>query len=217
MPDALPIPTPRRPGLWIDIGANVGKTVVPPVQSGLVPAALAAEPDPENFAQLQRAIAGLPIQADQLALADVDGSAPFYLANKGTAHHLLPTGHDVKPRRVRDVPVRRLDTWLTDRRVAPSEVAIVKVDAQGWEPQILDGAPALLAERDIVWLIEISPLHLEKAGTTTANFLARLRARFATMLDLRRPSVQLSTVDLPALFEDIGPGQRRSYLDVAFY
>jgi hypothetical protein len=85
------------------------------------------------------------------------------------------------------------------RAIDAAAVRYVKMDTQGHEAHILDGATDLLARRGIVWELEFSPRHLLKAGREPAALLAHMQQVFTHFIDLNpyapgerlRPIVEL--------------------------
>jgi FkbM family methyltransferase len=137
----------RRPseGVIVDVGAHIGNHSV--YWSAFVPhaAILAFEPAPETFALLYRNL-GLASRgtalADRVALSDRCGSLTMRVdpVNMGRTR--------VDPDGELRVRAARLDDYGLDG------VTLVKVDVEGWQEHVLEGAretlarcrPALLAE-----------------------------------------------------------------------
>lgn len=62
----------------------------------------------------------------------------------------------------------------------------MKVDTQGWEADVLRGAPSLLAHPHIAWQLEFSPRMLQRSGSTAADLFALLEKHFTHFIDLGR-------------------------------
>ena len=98
------------------------------------------------------------------------------------------------------VPTMRLDSWVKKLAIDVAAVCYVKMDTQGHEAHILDGAADLLSRRGIVWELEFSPRHLRKAGREPAALLAHMQQVFTHFIDLNpyapgdrlRPIAELS-------------------------
>jgi len=176
-----------RGGVMIDIGANIGTTAIPRVLLGDVERAYGVEPDPANYACLQRTIAdnGLAAQVliDRVALGSIDGEANLLVASRMGRHRLLAAGV-TKSNMIR-VPTMRADTWAERLGADLDRVRYVKCDTQGWEAHVLAGAPHLLGRRDIIWEMEICPGLLEAAGSGLDDLCATLALHFDWFVDLR--------------------------------
>jgi FkbM family methyltransferase len=126
-----------------DIGANVGFfTVLAARRGGEVHA---FEPDPANFKLLERhlslnALTGAT--AYEMAVSDRDGTAHF--RPDGSMGHLAEAG----------IPVRtaRLDTLMASGVATP---AVIKVDVEGAELEVLHGGSRLLSTHRPVLIISL--------------------------------------------------------------
>jgi FkbM family methyltransferase len=138
----------------IDAGANVGyMTLLMSVAAGPEGRVLAFEPHPELFKILERTMAhareGRHVAAAELhnlALGDHNGAADLCLprgfdGNDGMARIAVPGGAD--PESV-TVPMATLDDIVGNR-----SVAVLKLDVEGHEAQVLRGGRRLLESRRI--------------------------------------------------------------------
>jgi len=169
-------------GTMIDIGANIGLTSVTRAILGDASLVYAAEPGPDNFACLVRTVIDNGLQGtvlpDRVAMSDHDGAATLRVAGSIGRHALVP-GHDGI-----QVPTMRLDTWVRRMGVDVGSVHFVKVDTQGHEAHVMDGAPHLLARAGVVWELEFSPRHLRNAGIGPEGLIARMQSAFTHFIDL---------------------------------
>jgi FkbM family methyltransferase len=140
--------------LAIDVGANVGQmTSVLAAGIGGGGRVIAFEPHPELFRELAANVArwnSAPdtgaIQLRQVALSSTTGVAELGMGddfawNAGTASIAPGAGELIASV---EVPVRRLDD-----EIASAEVGVMKLDVEGHELEVLQGAKRLLAERRI--------------------------------------------------------------------
>lgn len=169
-------------GTMLDIGANVGLTSVTRALLGDADVVYAAEPAPGNFACLVRTIIDNGLRGvvlpDRVAISDRDGTATLRLSGSIGGHTLIAGANGV------EVATMRLDTWVRTLRVDIETIRFVKVDTQGHEAHVLDGAPELLAHPGVVWEIEFSPPHLQKAGREPAALIAHMQGVFSHFIDL---------------------------------
>jgi FkbM family methyltransferase len=170
-------------GTYIDIGANIGLTVVPVARLGVN--CFAFEPEPHNFESLTRNVArnveSAKLQLFQLALSDVSGEARLSLAKGNLGDHRLVGSNaslrnlhpDTEQRQEIVVPTERLDRL----KVSITDPLIVKLDAQGAEPMILRGGRETLSRAKLL-VMEFSPFHISKFQDTADDLLDFLGSAF---------------------------------------
>lgn len=136
----------------IDVGAHVGMSVRRYLT--LFPNATlhSFEPFPESFARLEAATSAIAnVNIHMVALADEPGERRFFVADHYTATNSLlqrpfsgrryyPFGADVEERLT--VAVDTLDRFCHHRRI--SHIDLLKLDVQGGELLVLQGATDLL-------------------------------------------------------------------------
>ena len=160
-----------KPGMTvIDIGANVGYyTALGASKVGSEGRIYAIEPDDRAFAQLATMIAEnrIPAKAFHIGLGERNGVEHLYQSpdsrnNTPTmiAHNgLLPTAV---------VSTRRLDDCLDEWQVP--RVDLLKIDVEGWEPRIFEGALRALASGRIrAILCEFNDDWLLAGGSSAAD------------------------------------------------
>ncbi len=122
--------------LVIDVGANIGEIGrwVEANQGNYI----AFEPDPKAYAALKENVSSE--QLFQVALSDQAGTADFYLNTADADSSLFkPLSSD----KVITVDVALLDQFLEDLG-GPMDIRLLKVEAEGMEPEILRGAQKTL-------------------------------------------------------------------------
>jgi FkbM family methyltransferase len=173
--------------VMLDIGANVGRMSIPRVTLGDIAHAYCAEPDPLNYAALVRNIADNGLRGlvlpDRVAIGSSTGIARLRHAKFSGGHHLERSG-DLDG--TVEVMCWRLDDWCERLKVDLDLVAYVKVDTQGWELDVLRGAPVVLSRRHIAWQLEVSPAALAQAGASLIQLYDICEARFSHFVDLSR-------------------------------
>lgn len=105
------------------------------------------EPLAERRTQLERlsgSHAGR-VQIVAAGIGDTDGTLEI-----GITDALFDSSFAYAGTRARTVPVRRLDSLLAEGAIPPPE--FVKVDVQGYERRVLDGAARAIANADLVLL-----------------------------------------------------------------
>jgi FkbM family methyltransferase len=167
---------------------------------GDVVAAYCAEPDPLNYACLvgnivDNGLDGL-LLPDRLAIGDRDGTAILRRGPASGGHRVMGDAQLVPdpPRRSPgssagvefiEVPCLRVDTWMSRLRIDPDAVTFVKVDVQGFEMRVLEGACSLLAKRHVAWQLELDSALLAAAGTSLADVCTKVQQHFTHFIDLK--------------------------------
>lgn len=185
-------------GTMLDIGANIGLTSVTRAILGDARLIYAAEPAPDNFTCLVRTVIdnGLrgTVLPDRVAISDRDGTSRLWLAGS-IGGHALRDGTEGGV----EVTTLRLDSWIRKLNIDAGAVCYVKVDTQGYESHVLEGAPDLLTRRGIVWELEFAPSFYQQLGREPTSVIAQLQAAFTYFIDLnasapgprRRPVAEL--------------------------
>jgi len=186
----------RGAGSWIDLGANIGTTVIPAAVAGAT--CHAVEADPANLALLRRNLARNGV-ADRVtvhaaAVWDDDTTLSFEQAPSNLGDHRVrtaaPDGDNAYGEAARstiEVSARRVD-GLIDASKLPGPV-IVKLDIQGAEGHAFAGGPDLFGRADVA-LLEYWPYGLRRLGTDPAALFDQVAGRFshaALVTDDQRP------------------------------
>lgn len=191
--------------LVVDVGANCGQYVTDLRQHGYRGEIVSFEPLEEAFAQLAATAArDVGWTCHRMALGAVAGEAQINVASNLASSSLLEmeVGHHVGAPEVsivgvETVPVSRLDDVLDDDRPC-----LLKLDVQGYEDRVLDGAPATLARARLLQCeLSIAKLY---AG----------QAPFRALVD-RLDDAGFGLVDLDPFFYDRTDGRVLS-LDALF-
>jgi FkbM family methyltransferase len=174
----------------IDVGANVGQFASGIRSSGFTGRILSCEPLPDAYAQLvQRASKDGQWKALNTALGADNGFVSMNISANSysssvltiTQTHLTaaPASHitgSVK------VPLTRLVDVVRAEAVDPART-LLKVDTQGYEGPVLDGAGDLLADFPAIQL-ELSMLPLYEGQALFAHLLDRLQQSGHTLFSL---------------------------------
>jgi FkbM family methyltransferase len=172
----LPPSVARRiaSGSWVlDVGANVGLVTAQLCRlAGPGGQVWAVEPVPGNVARLEQlkklnGLAQLTIIAG--ALSDRAGHASLRLPVGGAS------GHASFTRSWQVAGTIEVPTWPLDELVYRSpparRLAFIKIDVEGFEPQVLAGAQRTLQEMKPLILCEFNDILLQDAGTSSAALL----------------------------------------------
>jgi FkbM family methyltransferase len=145
-----------RPGLFLDVGANVGQTMLDYLASGTGGGYIGFEPNPRAAEYILDLIDhnGLSdCSVVPAALSDRNGIATFYMQVRGTVDRAATLVADLRPNRAvqaEHVSCHRFDD-ISASLLGGRPVSLVKVDVEGAELPALRGMEKLL--RTGPWLI----------------------------------------------------------------
>ncbi|MGB6432093.1 MAG: FkbM family methyltransferase [Candidatus Acidiferrales bacterium] len=159
---------------FVDVGAQIG-------YFSIIAAALVAErgmvhsfePDPDNFARLSANSRGYPrVAAHNSAVGDRTGEIDFYRSPiKSESGWGALFNEDGKRERV-SAQICTLDSWASAAGI--ERIDLLKMDVEGAEYRVLEGAQAVIAKtRPVMWL-EANEVCLARDGKSTAMLLQRL-------------------------------------------
>lgn len=168
------------PGTVLDVGANVGQFALAALRAFPQARVISFEPVPETAAVLKRNLRGdARAEVRECALGRSDGEVTFFRNAYSHVSSALPIHPDnahpnydaaaVTPIRV---PLRRLD-HVIEPGLLRGPVGL-KLDAQGFEAEVLAGATSLLPQVDwIVMEISFVPLYEGQPSFEALDALAR--------------------------------------------
>jgi FkbM family methyltransferase len=153
-----------------DVGANVGYfTLVAATALNHCGRIIAFEPGKNAYARLTGNLALNPwrnIQAYPLAVTDREGEAVLHLAGDiadSSANLYQAAAAQAGSEVCRTVS---LDHFLKEEELPPPD--LIKLDAEGAELAVLEGAHRLIADSPPLWLMEMEEKNLRAAGASKA-------------------------------------------------
>jgi FkbM family methyltransferase len=171
-------------GTYMDIGANIGFTVIPLARARPGVQCHAFEPEPQNFLFLRKNIAAHGVEQTvrlyNLAAFSQECTLAFELAASHSGDHRVRTGRAIQEallhedeRQVIEVKATRLDSLFNLSHLA--HPVMIKMDTQGSEVQIFRGGEKLLKEADFLYA-EFAPYWIRRVGDSPEEYLDILRA-----------------------------------------
>ena len=149
---------PGRIRVIFDVGAHIGQSAA--LFADTFPGAQihSFEPDPNSFRELRRTAAGYPgVTPVNAAAGDREGEATFFVNTFSQTNSLLRPRHGagqylvdtagVDVRQETRVPVLTLDRYCAEHSI--ERIDFLKLDTQGYELRVLDGAAALVSRQAI--------------------------------------------------------------------
>jgi len=166
----------------LDVGANSGQYGEMLRELGFAGRLVSLEPVAEAYAELERRAATDDAwEAVRVAASDVDGEITLNVTEDSRSSSVLPRNERFadkagwSPKESRRVAARRLD-GLVAELLRPQERAYLKLDIQGYERHVLDGAGDALARFEALEL-ELSVTPLYEGQPSLAEMLPLLEQR----------------------------------------
>ena len=166
--------------VW-DVGANLGYFSLLAARLGALVHAF--EPVPESAARVRANVAANRlddrVRVHEVAVGAAAGRRPFLVVRDASWSHLADRGRHAATREEREVEVVRLD----DLDLSPPD--LVKIDVEGSEGAVLEGAARVLREHHPVLIVELHETNaevcdqLEAAGYELENLDGPLAPREA--------------------------------------
>ena len=200
------------PGGWlIDIGANIGTQTIYAMLGGKFRGVVAIEPEPGNARILRRNV-DLNGFADRVhvveaAASGASGTAGLMRDKDNHGAHTIEPGQATIAVDSIAVETKPLDEILAGLGIAASDVAMVTMDVEGHELDVLKGMPGLL-RRGLPIVIEVSAGNRDRQKIEMLR--AMLGATYSTVAPLLGPAASPGR-DLASF--DFGT----RHIDVLFY
>lgn len=151
----------------IDVGANNGELTVAALQAGC--RVIAIEPDEAARRALVLNVArfGDHVTVLPCVVADQSGPVSFHLApDSGDSSVIKPDQKAYLERRVITLEARTVDQIVKDYAEGQEGMILLKIEAEGFEPEIIDGSTELLKRKEVYVTVDAGP---ERHGATTSS------------------------------------------------
>lgn len=155
--------------VMLDIGANMGFYSIRVGQKASAGKIIAFEPDPGNFATLQKNLALnnlTNVTTYNAALSDKKDTMRLYKHPFNVGDYRLYNDGDFSE--YVDVPTLQLDDIVNER------VDLIKIDVQGFEYFVLKGGTSLLTNYRPIVISEFWPRGLRNSGASPAEYLTMM-------------------------------------------
>ncbi len=156
----------------VDVGANIGYyTILLADKVGKNGKVYTFEPDKTNFEILVKNIKENNLKnvvAINAAVGKKEGELKLHKSEENFGDHKL-YGND---KDVEEVKIVNLDKYFGNEKID-----LLKIDTQGWEPEVIEGAKELIEKNKPVMFLEYSPASYKQAklnGKKMMNFLRKI-------------------------------------------
>lgn len=176
--------------LYLDVGANTGQTGARLRQAGYGGRIVSFEPIAACFAQLAEKAAQDPQwEAHRTALGAEEGQARIGVSRNLVSSSLLEATEEligihepIRYERHEEVPRARLDRILP-RIAGPGETVHLKIDTQGYERFVIEGAAGVL-DRIASVRMEVAVRQIYRGEMTFAEAIGMMRDRDYVLVGL---------------------------------
>lgn len=174
--------------LVLDVGANTGQFTSEVRQSGYAGRIVSFEPLSQAHAVLQKTSEGDPLWDvyPRCALGDHDGEVEINIAGNSQSSSILPmleSHRSAAPESAYQgkeiVPIKKLDA-VAEQYLKNANAVFLKIDTQGFEWQVLDGARDTLPQVKGI-LVELSLVPLYEGQHLWKEMIDRLEAAGFTL------------------------------------
>lgn len=168
-------------GTVIDVGANVGQFALMALRCLPQARVLSFEPLPEAAERFARVMEGQErVQLYRKALGAIETTLPIHVTARADSSSLLAPAlqSEVYPG-THEVGILQVEVAPLDHVIAANEIlgpALLKIDVQGYEQQVLEGCETLLSRFDWVFA-ELSFVELYAGQTLAPEVIGWLETR----------------------------------------
>ncbi len=137
---------------FIDVGAHVGSVIRGVMKYSQPGRVIAIEAIPEKALKLRKNFPS--VEVHDCAVGDAEGEVPFFIYTEASGYSSLDPEQNAENGRFETITVmlRRLDSI-----VEPRNVDLIKIDVEGRELGVLNGASAIISESRPVIMFESAP------------------------------------------------------------
>jgi FkbM family methyltransferase len=184
-----------------DIGANIGQTALAMLDAFREPQIWSFEPSPTTFEILRKAVDGRPgVTTEAIAFGEAVSTLPFHVTRDHSVNDSLLSPAWNAGGSVVEVRVETVDHYCQALKI--DRISLLKVDAQGYDLKVLEGARQMLAKRKVhLYCCEANFEHMYEGQATLLDLLA-----FAESVGYR----------LVGFYGQTYVNDRLSYLDALF-
>lgn len=177
--------------LVLDVGANIGQFAMELRESGYKKKIVSFEPLSDAYSNLLRNVKKDSnwLAHERCAIGDYDGTVEVNVSSNSVSSSILPmlqthinAAPDSNFTGREQVPIFKLDT-IAESYIADAKSVFLKIDTQGFEWKVLDGAAATLIKTQGV-LVELSLTPLYEGQYLWQDIIKRMNALGFTLWTL---------------------------------
>jgi FkbM family methyltransferase len=197
----------RRGDVVLDIGAHIGYyTLIFARLVGEEGKVFAFEPDPDNFALLERNVTANGhgnVVLERVAVSNESGKTRFYLSNDISMNPNICNTYS-SDRHI-EVECVRLDDYFKNYG---GNIDYIKMDIEGAEAAAIEGMSDLLERHPNAKIVtEFLPVGLKRSGVEPEDYLKLLLKHGFRLYHVNEVEKTIEPVDIPRLLETYTPGR----------
>ncbi|UCB53872.1 MAG: FkbM family methyltransferase [Thiotrichales bacterium] len=182
----------ERPGIALNIGANIGLITLALMKFTMFRNVIAFEPVPSNFRLLEKNIAqngySEDVQCLQLALSSEDGQVEMELSDENFGDHRIRRSFEKgyfreERREVANVDARRLDSLIGKGFFAKERPGLIWMDIQGHDYDFFVGSKEVISRYRVPVVGEFWPYSINRAGCERDQYCEIIMSLFTHYLD----------------------------------
>jgi len=164
---------PKKQGSVLDIGANVGAFTIQLLNNNSDVKVHAFEPNPFVFEHLSQNMSLNKIKDSRYSLinkglAEQKATLNFYWNSNNSGGGSIRK--DKKNTLQTEIEVLTIDDYVLENNI--HDVIFIKIDVEGYEPQVIKGAKETITKQQPILFIEVSPKWWNKNGYSTKDVLS---------------------------------------------
>jgi FkbM family methyltransferase len=164
----------KADAVFLDIGAHIGTHTIYALRSGAFRSAIAFEPEPRNAQLLAMNVEANGLSGAVTIIRKAAGAAAgtgvLHLHPRNSGAHAIDVPPSIDGQCSVSVPVVRVDEELGALGISPSEIGLIWIDVEAYEPQVIDGLAGVIAHA-VPLAFEFTP---GRYGKETRQRLVRL-------------------------------------------
>lgn len=188
----------------VDVGANIGYYTL--LLAQVCKKVYAIEPESESFEILSKNVAANKLTNVVLikaAAGETEEMTDLYKSNVNNGDHKMWTGGGNL--KTEEIFCKRLDNILLNE----PKIDLIKIDTQGWEPAVIEGAKEIVKRDRPIIFLEYSPNDYPKAGLAGRKMIKYLKSIYKNIWTIDNWYYTYSRIG-----KNIKPDTRKGYSDL---
>lgn len=158
----------------VDVGANIGYyTLLLAQKVGEKGKVYAFEPDTTNFSILEKNIKANNLKnviAVNAAVSDKNGESFLYKSGENFGDHRLYKNFQFSNSNFQKIKTIKLDDYFKNKKIN-----LIKIDTQGWEPKVIEGAKNIIKKNKPIIFFEYWPSGFKNAGLNEKKMMKLIK------------------------------------------
>jgi FkbM family methyltransferase len=192
--------SPTREKIFMDVGANIGTQTVYALVGDDFAGSISFEPAPKNVMALKANITINDLDSRAMVVPKAVGAAPgtltLMLDDENSGGHSFRSGTSGGKKSALAVELTTIDAALAELAVDPSDIGLLWLDVEGYEPEAIAGAKRILALRVPLCIEFNSHVYGDTGTSSLLDLLANAGYRSATAIGTSLPERTFALDDI---------------------